>query len=207
MSLSAVLPVKPLTCGKSRLHGCLSEEEIYELNRSLFESTYEMLSTSAAIDRVLVVSADEEILNYVNHTGGMPLREKPPCSLNSALRQALAHLEDNYPGKVLIIPADLALMTAKDLENFLKLGGEGRFLALVPDRYQWGTNAILTSHPQLLTPRFGRRSFQKHAMQAANHCAELIVWLNRNIQRDLDTPQDLFVYNKIKPHSIQFLKV
>ncbi|MFA5612008.1 MAG: 2-phospho-L-lactate guanylyltransferase [Anaerolineaceae bacterium] len=207
MNLWAVLPVKPLKCGKSRLHGCLSEDEVYALNRSMFENTYEMLRASTAIEQVLVVSSDEEIHDYVYQTGGTPLREKPPYSLNSAVTQALAYINENDPGKVLIVPSDLPMMTAEDLAGFLSLSRKGRFLALVPDQCQWGTNAILISHPHLLTPRFGRRSFQKHAMQAAIHSAELIVWLNRNIQRDLDTPQDLFVYNKIKPHSIQFLKV
>lgn len=75
MNLWAVLPVKPLKCGKSRLHGCLSEDEVYALNRSMFENTYEMLRASTAIEQVLVVSSDEEIHDYVYQTGGTPLRE------------------------------------------------------------------------------------------------------------------------------------
>jgi len=198
MTLWAVLPVKPLAKGKSRLRGCLNAEEIFALNRSLFEETYHKLDASGEIDRILVVSQDEEVLEYTRQLGGVALRENQQSSLNEAVSQALGFISEYDPGMVLIVPADLHWMTAEDLEALLQLRRDGEFMIIVPDHCQRGTNAILVSHPGLLIPHFGRNSFQKHTQQAANRSVELIVWLNKNIQRDLDTPQDLLFYNKIK---------
>lgn len=49
----------------------------------------------------------------------------------------------------------------------------------------------------MLKPKFGENSFQKHTKQAQSIGTKLIVWLNKNIQRDLDTPQDFEFYIKI----------
>ena len=205
MTLWAVLPVKPLSRGKSRLHGCMKAEEICAFNRCLFEDTFRKLNNCINIDRVLVVSQDEAVLETTRQMGGYALKEERQSSLNAAVSQALEFIMENDPGKVLIIPTDLPWMTAQDLAELLKLRREGEFIAIVPDERQWGTNAILISHPGLLKPQYGRRSFQKHVLQAANRAVELIVWLNKNIQKDLDTPQDLLIYNKIKINPIHIL--
>src|SRR5690606_999730 len=89
MTLWAVLPVKPLTKGKSRLHGCLSAEEIFSLNNSLFKETYQKLDASDEIDRILVVSQDEQVLEYTRQMGGFALKENEQSSLNEAVSQAL----------------------------------------------------------------------------------------------------------------------
>jgi len=96
-------------------------------------------------------------------------------------------------------------MTEEDLTELIDLRHDGKFMVIVPDQRQCGTNAIILSHPNFLVPQFGRRSFQKHIQQAANQSIDLIVWLNKNIQRDLDTPQDLLFYNKIKINPIHIL--
>ena len=202
MTLWAVLPVKPLTKGKSRLHGCMTAEEIFSLNNSLFKETYQKLDASDEIDRILVVSQDEQVLEYTRQMGGFALKENEQSTLNEAVSQALDFIIENHGGKVLIVPADLPWMTMEDLEALLQLRKDGQFIIIVPDHCQRGTNAILISHPNLLIPQFGRHSFQKHTLQAANRSVDLVVWLNKNIQRDLDTPQDLVFYNKIKLNPI-----
>ena len=202
MTLWAMLPVKPLTKGKSRLHSCLNPEEVCSLNRCLFEETFQKLNRSVEIDRILVVSQDEKVLEFTRQMGGVALRENQQSSLNEAVSQALAFIVEKDPGMVLIVPADLPWMTVDDLAALLKLRQDREFMIIVPDQRQRGTNAILLSQPRLLTPQFGRHSFQKHTQQAAIRSVQLIVWLNKNIQRDLDTPQDLLFYNKIKLNPI-----
>ena len=205
MILWAILPVKPLAKGKSRLHACLKTDEICLLNRCLFEETYQKLQACYEIDRILVVSQDEEVLQYTRQSGGVALVENQQSSLNAAVSQALDFIVENDPGKVLIVPTDLPWMTVEDLAGLIGKREVGKFMVIVPDQRQWGTNAIFISHPGLLTPRFGRRSFQKHVKQAASRSAALTVWLNKNIQRDLDNPQDLLFYNKMNLKPIHIL--
>ena len=58
MTLWAIVPVKPLRRGKSRLAGTLSEDERAELNRILLEHTIQTLTNLKEIEQVLVVSRD-----------------------------------------------------------------------------------------------------------------------------------------------------
>jgi len=205
MSFWAVLPVKPLTKGKSRLHGCMKTEEVYILNECLYKETFQKLKTCIEINHILVVSQDEKVLDYARQSGGVALKENQQSSLNDAVSQAIAFILGKETGMVLIVPADLPWMTEEDLTELIDLRHDGKFMVIVPDQRQCGTNAIILSHPNFLVPQFGRRSFQKHIQQAANQSIDLIVWLNKNIQRDLDTPQDLLFYNKIKINPIHIL--
>ena len=54
MTLWAIVPVKPLRRGKSRLSGMLSEDERTLLNQELLEHTLKTLSSLKELDQVLV---------------------------------------------------------------------------------------------------------------------------------------------------------
>ncbi|HHX08061.1 MAG TPA: 2-phospho-L-lactate guanylyltransferase [Chloroflexi bacterium] len=197
MTLWAVLPVKPLKVGKSRLHSSLTEAEIVSLNTNLFESTYKRLQACSLIDRILVISKDAVILERTEELGGVSLLENEESSLNAALVQAQNYILETDPGEVLIVPVDLPMMETRNLYELIQMKLSPRCAVVVPDIYQLGTNALYLSEPLLIKPKFGRQSFQKHTQQALNNCAEVVVWLNKNIQSDLDTPRDLLLYNKI----------
>ncbi len=62
MSLWAIVPVKPLRRGKSRLSEILSEDERANLNHQLFVHTIEILKKVDAITDILVVSRDSDVL-------------------------------------------------------------------------------------------------------------------------------------------------
>lgn len=201
MTLWAILPVKALEKGKSRLRPRLGAEELISLNWTQYLSTFIKLVNCSEIDKVLVVSRDEKVLNHVRENGQIALQENEESSLNLAVSQALRYISETESGKVLILPADLPWMTGKDLSDLIHLQVKGNFIAVVPDQSQTGTNAILISKSDLMKPQFGQNSFQKHTKQAQSIGTKLIVWLNKNIQRDLDTPQDFEFYIKIKPYS------
>ena len=94
-------------------------------------------------------------------------------------------------------------MSSNDLDEVIRLGSDQNFLVIVPDLHQSGTNALFMSQPGLIKPMFGRRSYQKHIKQALVNSIDLTVWLNKKIQSDLDTPQDLENYNKINLYSLE----
>ena len=58
MTLWAIVPVKPLRHGKSRLAGTLTDNERVELNRILLERTIKRLTALKEVEQVLVVSRD-----------------------------------------------------------------------------------------------------------------------------------------------------
>ncbi len=187
----AVLPVKKYSIGKSRLRGLFSEAELADLNRQLFESTFTKIQDVPAIDEILVVSREEHALAWCETHGGLALLEDEPSTLNSAITQAQETILRNGSGRVMILPSDLPLMTSNDLSKLICLAEGERKLAIVPDHYQTGTNALVMSEPQLIEPRFGSGSYRKHTRQALDKNAQLVVYLNENIQWDLDTSLEL----------------
>lgn len=192
MIMWAVLPVKRYSVGKSRLRYLFSEAEMKELNQNLFESTFTKIQESSGIDKILVVSREEHALAWSIAHEGMALLEDDSSTLNSAIRQAQEYICHHGSGRILILPSDLPLMTSKDLENLISIADRKQQLVIVPDHFQSGTNALLLSEPDLIKPCFGSGSFRKHTRQAWEKNAELVVYLNENIQWDLDTSLELY---------------
>jgi 2-phospho-L-lactate guanylyltransferase len=88
MTLWAIVPVKPLRRGKSRLAGILSEEERTTLNQDLLERTLKTLAGLKELDQVLVVSRDQHALNIARNHGAKTVQEDGQPHLNTALTRA-----------------------------------------------------------------------------------------------------------------------
>ncbi len=121
MALWAIVPVKPLRRGKSRLAEVLTQVERTDLNRRLLAHTLETLTAIPQIEQVLVVSRDQGALALAREFGARTVQENGLPHLNTALTRATI-VAKNYSARgVLIIPADLPLLTAEDILAILNL--------------------------------------------------------------------------------------
>ena len=75
MTLWAIVPVKPLRRGKSRLAGTLSEDERTDLNRKLLQHTLKTLCDLKELEEVLVISRDPQALTVARNCGARTVRE------------------------------------------------------------------------------------------------------------------------------------
>lgn len=196
MSTWAIVPVKPFSEGKSRLRSCFNNEELLEINKNCFIRTLKKLQDNAEIDEILVISRSKAVLDIARNMNTKGLLEEEPFSLNNGLTQALAHLEGKNCSRVIIIPTDLPRLEGRDIDALLDRPSSWQGIALVPDHFQTGTNAVLLSKINSFVPQFGLNSFQKHARQALKLCGNLDVLLIENIQHDLDTYADLEMLDK-----------
>jgi len=197
MSIWAIVPVKPLRLGKSRLSAVLSDEERTVLNRRFLEQTLDTLRNTPEITQTLVVSRDPAALALAREYGARTVLEDGTPDLNSALARATL-LARNYASRgVLVLPADLPLLTKEDLASFLEFVHEPPCVVISPDRQDNGTNAFLVSPGGLVTCDFGSGSFNRHCAAALKAGARLEVVRNPNIMLDLDTPADLEVWREI----------
>src|SRR5512147_2092724 len=155
MTLWAVVPVKPLRRGKSRLSGALSEDERTELNRTLLEHTLTTLSELKEIEQVLVVSRDPQALKIAHNHGARTVREDGQPHLNMALKRATVIAQVYATGGVLVLPADLPLLTREDILALLDRAVHPPVVVIAPDRHQKGTNALLMWPPGLIEYDFG----------------------------------------------------
>jgi len=198
MSLWAIVPVKPLRRGKSRLAGALTEEERATLNQQLLERTLETLSTLKELDQVLVVSRDPQALTIARNHGAKTVQEDGQPHLNTALARATVVAKLHATQGVLILPADLPLLTAKDLMTLIDRAVKPPVVVVAPDRHRKGTNALLMSPAGLIDFDFGEDSFLRHCERAKQSGAQLEIVELPSLGLDLDLPEDLEIIRKME---------
>jgi 2-phospho-L-lactate guanylyltransferase len=160
----AVLPAKPFEEAKSRLDAVLSAAERHDLARGLLVHSLEALRDCDAIDQVLAVSADPEVLLLAEEHGAVRLQENR-AGLNQALVQARRHAVEHGALSLLVLASDLPLVSAADIDALFAAGDAG--VVIAPDRRRQGTNALLLRPPEVIPFAFGEDSFARHLDLAA----------------------------------------
>lgn len=191
MTLWAIVPVKPLRRGKSRLAGTLTEDERTVLNRALLEHTLTTLSDLREVDGMLVVSRDPNALTIARNHGARTVQEDGQPHLNMALKRATIVAQVYATRGVLVLPADLPLISKDDILELIKRGTEPPVVVIAPDRHGKGTNALLISPPGLIEYDFGENSFQRHCERAQQAGARLEIVDLPSLGLDLDMPEDI----------------
>jgi 2-phospho-L-lactate guanylyltransferase len=191
MTLWAIVPVKPLRRGKSRLSGVLTEEARADLNRRLLTHTVNVLKAMDEIVDVLVVSRDTEALSVARERGARTLRENGAPQLNLALERATVVAKSYKASSVLVLPADLPQINAEDIRAILEAGREPPVVVVAPDHKREGTNALYVNPAGLIDYDFGSGSFTRHCDRAMQAGVELKVIELPSLSHDVDIPEDL----------------
>jgi 2-phospho-L-lactate/phosphoenolpyruvate guanylyltransferase len=198
MTIWAIVPVKPLRRGKSRLAGMLSEEQRTHLNRYLLEHTLTILNKIPEIEHTLVVSRDPAALALTRSMGGRTVLEDGAPQFNTALKRATIVAKAQGARAVLILPADLPLVRPSDLKALLRLGKNPPAVVIAPDRRQDGTNGLFVNPAGLIEYGYGLGSFQRHCEWAKAAGAQLEIVQSERIGLDLDLPEDLELLGGLK---------
>ena len=191
MALWAIVPVKPLRRGKSRLAGVLSPEERNDLNRRLLTHTLETLSAIPEIEQVLVISRDQAALSLAREHGARTVLENGAPELNVALARATIVAKNYATRGLLIVPADLPLISPEDVNAMLEIAVDPPVVVLAPDHRRQGTNALLVCPVGVIEYDFGPGSFQRHCERALQAGARLEILELPSLALDMDMPEDL----------------
>jgi 2-phospho-L-lactate guanylyltransferase len=191
MALWAIVPVKPLRLGKSRLARVFTPEERVDLNRHLLSNTLDTLRKIPEIEQVLVVSRDQAALSLARELGARTVQENGDPDLNIALTRATIVAKTYSTRGVLIVPADLPLITCEDVYSLLARIEQPPVVVVAPDRHHQGTNALLVCPAGLIEYEYGPDSFQKHCELAKAVGARLEICELPSLALDLDIPDDL----------------
>jgi len=191
MALWAIVPVKPLRRGKSRLAKVISAEERADLNQYLLEHTIQVLSTIDVIEHILVISRDTEALALARDLGARTVQEYGSPGLNTALTRAVEIAKSYETCGILIIPADLPRLNADDLRGIIAHKNQPPVVVIAPDRKKEGTNALLVCPPDLIKFNYGPGSFEKHCQAARDAGIRLEICDIPSLELDLDEPEDL----------------
>lgn len=195
MKLWAVIPVKPLRRGKSRLADVLTEDQRTQLNINLLVHTLKVLGNIPEITKVLVISRDPNALNLARKHGAQTVQEDGTPELNLALDRAAAIAAAQKAKAVLVLPADLPQIKEEDVRAIIQQVEIPPVMVIAPDHRKRGTNAILVSPAGLLKYDFGGSSFERHLQQAETLGFRVKVCEISSFSRDLDLPEDLEFLN------------
>jgi len=198
MTIWAIVPVKPLRSGKSRLAGTLSEDERAELNRTLLQHTLKTLSDLKEVEHVLVISRDPQVLTVARMYGARTVREDGQPHLNTALKRATVVAQVYATRGVLVLPVDLPLISREDILTLIERAADPPVVVIAPDRHEKGTNALLISPSGLIEYDFGENSFQHHCQRVKEAGARLEIVNLPSLGLDLDLPEDLELVRKLE---------
>jgi 2-phospho-L-lactate guanylyltransferase len=190
----AVVPVKDLQGAKQRLAEVLSAKERQELFAAMLEDVLCALAASSGLAGILVVTRDPLGQRLAARYGARVLVEEENRGHTAASSLGAGTLRQEGVGGMVQVPADLPLLAPGDIEALLRVHGQAPALTLSPARDGRGTNAVVSSPPDLLPLRFGDDSFSAHMRRARSLGIEPKIVRRPALALDLDTPDDLTAF-------------
>ena len=132
MTLWAIVPIKPLGRAKSRLSSVLSREERTTLSRDMMVHLLDVLGEVPGIERTLVVSRDTQALALAREHGARTVAEWGTPDLNPALVRATIVAKQYGVSGVLVLPADLPLISPQDVETLISKADQPPVVVIAP---------------------------------------------------------------------------
>lgn len=195
MKISALIPVKGFANAKQRLSSLLGAEERGLLAEAMFRDVLGQTLAAPGLEHTFVVTGDFRVAEIAASLGSEVIVEREERGETEAVTFAFAEMKRSSIDAVLVMPGDMPLVRAADIEFVLELASKERlappFALLVPSHDRMGTNGLLLSPPEVIRLRFGYDSFFFHCNQALARGASLRVVENERIALDIDEPRDL----------------
>jgi 2-phospho-L-lactate/phosphoenolpyruvate guanylyltransferase len=188
--VAAIVPVGALASAKTRLAETLDAEERQDLVVDLLARTVTAALAVDALDDVLVISPDRDVLQPAAELGARTLRQRTR-GLNAGLREAREDVVAGGATAILVLPIDLPFVTADAVRRVIAAlpAAPARAVVLVPDRHGAGTNALALRPPDVIEFAFGKGSRADHRA-AAEAAGAVYRELDGPLAVDLDTPED-----------------
>ena len=160
----AIVPMKPLSQGKSRLAQTLTARQRADLAMGMLRRVL-LAIKSASIDDVWVVGGDDRVRELTRALGVECLEELGE-GLNDTLKKAF-ELAFRRGKSALYVAGDLPFLKPADIHSMLQASRSQGNVTLAPARRDGGTNSILVPVGVPMQPELGHGSFMKHLIQAA----------------------------------------
>lgn len=190
-----IIPAKPFAESKRRLSPILSHQERVLLSRNLLRHT---ILTAMPLGPVVVVSRSTNVRDFAAGIGATTLPENNH-ELNDAVCRGIDWAQAHMVSTALILPLDLPLLSTAVLENLVESGFQSSpAIIIAPCRHRQGTNALLVTPPNLVSPQFGPQSFTTHQQLAQQAGIKPTIYHSPQLAFDLDTPEDWWEFKRLE---------
>jgi 2-phospho-L-lactate guanylyltransferase len=184
-----LVPVKNLSTAKQRLASVLSPAERVTLAQAMCQDVLQTLASWTERPAVAVVTSDSFAASLAERFD-FDVIPDDNSGETQAIETATASCVARGAQYALVVPADIPLMDAADLQKVLDNAPTHGSL-LVPDAAGRGTNAAWRAPADLFPLRFGNDSFLPHQAAAKATGLPCVVLHLPSIARDVDRPEDL----------------
>jgi 2-phospho-L-lactate guanylyltransferase len=205
--LWAVVPVKLFGRTKRRLIPLLSSQERQALARAMLEDVLSALARAPSLAGVAVITGDAEATAMAHGAGALVIADTDNAGTTAAVTIAAQHLEGMDHEGMLVIPADVPLITPADVETLVAAHRIAPSITLVPASVDGGTNALACSPLRAVPFAFGEDSFRRHREAARARGIEPVILNLQRIGHDIDRPDDVasFLLHPSTTHTYHYL--
>jgi 2-phospho-L-lactate/phosphoenolpyruvate guanylyltransferase len=199
MRTAAILPVKRFSRAKQRLGATVADPLRHDLARAMVGDVLGALRDCAAIERTIVVTSEESVSAAALYLGAVVVEDTAEESQSAAAALGIERALAEGFERVLCIPGDCPALDPAEMGALLDEGsgdtaaraGGTREVVIVPDRHGTGTNGLLLTPPDAITPAFGPGSRERHEELARDAGATCRVERLSSLLLDIDTGTDL----------------
>ena len=193
--LWAVVPVKRRADAKRRLMPLLASDERAALAHAILQDVLSAVTRARALAGIVMITGEPSAAALAKAAGIRVIEDLEDAGMVPTLTKAGRQLAQEGRDGMLIIPADVPLITAADIETLASTHRAAPSVTLVPACGDGGTNALCCSPPAVVRLYFAEGdSFRKHQDEArASGIAPQILRLER-IEQDIDRPADVAAF-------------
>ena len=189
MKIAAIIPVKTFSKAKTRLN--LSSHQRDVLCKIMFEEVVRTISNTKNIDKIIVVSKDEEALKLSKKFDVKEIFDHDESGVNHAVSLADNYLENSEYDASIVFPQDIPFIQSEDIDNLIKFQKTPKSVLVVPSRQFDGTNALLRMPVNLMKTHYDEDSYKIHLEVGKSLTSNTSLIFLRRIMLDIDNQEDL----------------
>jgi|TARA_B100001540_G_C15797911_1_gene638521 2-phospho-L-lactate guanylyltransferase len=202
----AIIPIKLFSKAKTRLQ--LSTENTKILCQVLLEEVLETISQSSHIDKILLVSKEDEAFQIGKKFDCVEIFDETESGVNNAVMLADSWISTNSFTRSVIFPQDIPFMTTHDIDTLFNFCIPENSVILVPSRHFDGTNALIRTPSDIMTTRYDEGSYRSQFDSAVIKTSHYSLALIQRIMLDIDSRDDVnfAIQKNMKPVICEKLK-
>jgi 2-phospho-L-lactate guanylyltransferase len=192
MSTLAILPVKRFADGKQRLATDLGKGTRRALVEAMVTDVLIALRRAERIDGTLVVTGEAAMEAIAHGYDAATVPDREDTGHSDAATMGIEEAIARGARRVILVPGDCPALNPKELDALLTRAPAPRpEVVIIPDRHGTGTNGLVLSPPDIITPSFGEGSCERHAAAAREAGAIVRIEELPSLVLDVDTVDDL----------------
>ena len=206
MKTCAIIPIKLFSKAKTRLQ--LSTEDTKILCQVLLEEVLETVSQSSHIDKILLVSKEDEAFQIGKKFDCIEIFDETESGVNNAVMLADSWISASSFTRSVIFPQDIPFMTTHDIDTLFNFCIPENSVILVPSRHFDGTNALIRTPSDIMTTRYDEGSYRSQFDSAVIKTSHYSLALIQRIMLDIDSRDDVnfAIQKNMKPVICKKLK-